>query len=176
MVTCGPIVFPKVLWMQHLRIIFDFNVDRMSATLSGSYILGHHTNCCTVVICHEINTDFCANRIWKHRLIDSCFYKWNLFITMRTTVVASLNKIIVRGDVIVQEFIVSFWRLPYKYAYPSELLHWSWAKSYDCSEKCCTRPVLDCTLTLSQWYSSGNLVSIQCAWSLDHSVHWNATG
>ena len=25
MVTCGPIVFPKVLWMQHLRIIFDFN-------------------------------------------------------------------------------------------------------------------------------------------------------
>ena len=30
MVTCGPIVFPKVLWMQHLRIIFDFNaLDRM---------------------------------------------------------------------------------------------------------------------------------------------------
>ena len=25
MVTCGPIVFSKVLWMQHLRIIFDFN-------------------------------------------------------------------------------------------------------------------------------------------------------
>ena len=25
MVTCGPIVFPKVLWMQHLRIIFDSN-------------------------------------------------------------------------------------------------------------------------------------------------------
>ena len=25
MVTCGPIVFPKVLLMQHLRIIFDFN-------------------------------------------------------------------------------------------------------------------------------------------------------
>ena len=25
MVTCGPIVFPKVLWMQHLQIIFDFN-------------------------------------------------------------------------------------------------------------------------------------------------------
>ena len=25
MVTCGPIVFPKVLWMQHLQVIFDFN-------------------------------------------------------------------------------------------------------------------------------------------------------
>ena len=25
MVTCGPIVFPMVLWMQHLQIIFDFN-------------------------------------------------------------------------------------------------------------------------------------------------------
>ena len=25
MVGCGPIVFPKVLWMQHLQIIFDFN-------------------------------------------------------------------------------------------------------------------------------------------------------
>ena len=25
MVRCGPIVFPKVLWMQHLQIIFDFN-------------------------------------------------------------------------------------------------------------------------------------------------------
>ena len=25
MVTCGPIFFPKVLWMQHLQIIFDFN-------------------------------------------------------------------------------------------------------------------------------------------------------
>ena len=25
MVTCGPIVFSKVLWMQHLQIIFDFN-------------------------------------------------------------------------------------------------------------------------------------------------------
>ena len=25
MATRGPIVFPKVLWMQHLQIIFDFN-------------------------------------------------------------------------------------------------------------------------------------------------------
>ena len=25
MVTCGPIVFPKVLRMQHLQVIFDFN-------------------------------------------------------------------------------------------------------------------------------------------------------
>ena len=32
------------------------------------------------------------------------------------------------------------------------------------------------TLTLSQWSSSGNPVAIQCAWSLDPSVHWNATG
>ena len=32
------------------------------------------------------------------------------------------------------------------------------------------------TLTLSQWSSSGNPVAIQCAWNLDLSVHWNATG
>ena len=32
------------------------------------------------------------------------------------------------------------------------------------------------TLTLSQWSSSGNPVAIQCAWNLDPSVHWNATG
>ena len=25
MVTCGPIVFPKVLWVLHLQIIFNFN-------------------------------------------------------------------------------------------------------------------------------------------------------
>ena len=31
-------------------------------------------------------------------------------------------------------------------------------------------------LTLSQWSSSGNPVAIQCAWNLDPSVHWNATG
>ena len=29
MVTCGPIVFPKVLWMQHLQIVFDFNASDM---------------------------------------------------------------------------------------------------------------------------------------------------
>ena len=32
------------------------------------------------------------------------------------------------------------------------------------------------TLTLSKWSSSGNPVEIQCAWNLDPSVHWNATG
>ena len=30
--------------------------------------------------------------------------------------------------------------------------------------------------TLSRWSSSGNPVAIQCAWQLDPSVHWNATG
>ena len=32
------------------------------------------------------------------------------------------------------------------------------------------------SLTLSQWSSSGNPVAIQCAWNLDPSIHWNATG
>ena len=32
------------------------------------------------------------------------------------------------------------------------------------------------SLTLSQWSSSGNPVAIQCAWNLDPSAHWNATG
>ena len=32
------------------------------------------------------------------------------------------------------------------------------------------------TLILSQWFSRGLPVSIQCAWNLDPSVHWNATG
>ena len=32
------------------------------------------------------------------------------------------------------------------------------------------------SLTLSQWSSSGNPVAIQCAWNLDPSVRWNATG
>ena len=31
-------------------------------------------------------------------------------------------------------------------------------------------------LTLSQWPSSGNSMTIQCAWNVDPSVHWNATG
>ena len=31
-------------------------------------------------------------------------------------------------------------------------------------------------LTLSQWSSSGNTVAIQCAWNLNPSLHWNATG
>ena len=29
MVTCGPIVFPKVLWMQHFQIVVDFNASDM---------------------------------------------------------------------------------------------------------------------------------------------------
>ena len=36
--------------------------------------------------------------------------------------------------------------------------------------------IFNATLTLSQWSSSGNPVAIQCAWHLDPSVHWNATG
>ena len=32
------------------------------------------------------------------------------------------------------------------------------------------------TLTMSQWSSSGNPVAIQCSWNLDPSVHWNAIG
>ena len=35
MVTCGPIVFPKVLWMQHLRIIFDSNALDMMQTFKS---------------------------------------------------------------------------------------------------------------------------------------------
>ena len=43
MVTCGPIVFPKVLWMQHLRIIFDFNaLDMMQIFKLGlGRVIGH---------------------------------------------------------------------------------------------------------------------------------------
>ena len=37
-------------------------------------------------------------------------------------------------------------------------------------------PQTEGTLTPSQWSSSGNPVAIQCAWNLDPSVHWNATG
>ena len=33
-----------------------------------------------------------------------------------------------------------------------------------------------CICTLSQWSSSGIPVAIQCAWKLDLSAHWNATG
>ena len=36
--------------------------------------------------------------------------------------------------------------------------------------------MVDASLTLSQWFSSGLPVAIQCAWNLDPSVHWNATG
>ena len=37
-------------------------------------------------------------------------------------------------------------------------------------------PTLISTLTLSQWSTSGNPLAIQCAWNLDPSVQWNATG
>ena len=46
---------------------------------------------------------------------------------------------------------------------------WSWRQGS--MHYTCKRP-----LTLSQWSSSGNPVAIQCAWNLDPSVHWNATG
>ena len=46
-----------------------------------------------------------------------------------------------------------------------------------CLNHCCLiTPYGDIALTLSQWSSSGNPVAIQCAWNLDPSVHWNATG
>ena len=41
-----------------------------------------------------------------------------------------------------------------------------WSSKHDIKE----------SLTLSQWSSSGNPVAIRCAWNLDPSVHWNATG
>ena len=56
--------------------------------------------------------------------------------------------------------------------------HTCWWLAFLCSRIIyyisCT--VLDSTFTLSQWSSSGNPVAIQCAWNLDPSVHWNATG
>ena len=46
-----------------------------------------------------------------------------------------------------------------------------------CHHKANLRDLIAVTaLTLSQWSSSGNPVAIQCAWNLDPSVHWNATG
>ena len=56
--------------------------------------------------------------------------------------------------------------------------HTCWWLAFLCSRIIyyisCT--VLDLTLTLSQWSSSGNPVAIQCAWNLDSSVHRNTTG
>ena len=37
-------------------------------------------------------------------------------------------------------------------------------------------PGIVVSLTLSQWSASSLPVVIQCAWNLDPSVHWNATG
>ena len=57
----------------------------------------------------------------------------------------------------------------------------SWAHSFETTyatgSKLPERRVqYDPSLTLRQWSSSGNPVAIQCAWNLDPSVHWNATG
>ena len=58
MVTCGPIVFPKVLWMQHLRIIFDFNaLDRMQIFKSIPMVIN-----------------------WYKTEIAQYFYKWCFFL------------------------------------------------------------------------------------------------
>ena len=54
-----------------------------------------------------------------------------------------------------------------------------YSKTISCMYACFTASgcsEYECTLTLSQWSSSGNPVAIQCAWNLDPSVHWNATG
>ena len=57
MVTCGPIVFPKVLWMQHLRIIFDFNaLDMMQIFKSIQMVVN-----------------------WYKTEIAQYFYKWCFF-------------------------------------------------------------------------------------------------
>ena len=57
MVTCGPIVFLKVLWMQHLRIIFDFNaLDRMQIFKSIPMVVN-----------------------WYKTEIFQYFYKWCFF-------------------------------------------------------------------------------------------------
>ena len=61
MVTCGPIVFPKVLWMQHLRIIFDFNaLDMMQIFKSIQMVVN-----------------------WYKTEIAQYFFKWcfSIFIT-----------------------------------------------------------------------------------------------
>ena len=57
MVTCGPIVFPKVLWRQHLQIIFDFNaLDMMQIFKSMLMVIN-----------------------WYKNEIAQYFYKWCLF-------------------------------------------------------------------------------------------------
>ena len=57
MVTCGPIVFPKVLWRQHLQIIFDFNALDMVQIFKSMLMV--------------IN--------WYKNEIAQYFYKWCLF-------------------------------------------------------------------------------------------------
>ena len=49
-----------------------------------------------------------------------------------------------------------------------------WSSSVSLSVLYIGEPAI--TLALSQWSSSGNPVAIQCAWNLDPSAHWNATG
>ena len=41
MVTCGSIVFPKVLWIQHPQIIFDFD-DMVQTSKSMLMIINLH--------------------------------------------------------------------------------------------------------------------------------------
>ena len=41
MVTCGSIVFPKVLWIQHPQIIFDF-YDMVQTSKSMLMIINLH--------------------------------------------------------------------------------------------------------------------------------------
>ena len=57
MVTCGPIVFAKVLWMQYLQIIFDFNASDMVRILKSMLMV--------------IN--------WYKTEIAQYFYKWCFF-------------------------------------------------------------------------------------------------
>ena len=63
MVTCGPIVFPKVLWMQHLQVIFDFNALDMVQIFKSmlmvinwykTEITQYFYNCCFFYIHYEI--------------------------------------------------------------------------------------------------------------------------
>ena len=58
MVTCGPIVFPKVLWMQHLQIIIDFNALDMVQIFKSMLMVMN----------------------WYKTEIARYFYKWCIFL------------------------------------------------------------------------------------------------
>ena len=71
----------------------------------------------------------------------------------------------------------TFWS--WIYCWRSDILNCSrkpWGIPWLHCLKSSTKHEGDVTLTLSQWSSSGNPMAIQCAWNLDPSVHWNATG